>query len=57
MNEKNIGNKNKINNLGEKNGMYGKHHTKESRKKMSENMKGRVPWNKGKKIKGTQSSL
>ena len=44
-----IGAANKINNTGEKNGMFGKKHTDESRKKMSENMKGRIPWNKGKK--------
>ena len=35
--------------IGEKNGMYGRKHSTESRKKMSENMKGRIPWNKGKK--------
>jgi len=29
--------------------MYGKKHSKESRKKMSESIKGRIPWNKGKK--------
>jgi group I intron endonuclease len=46
-----IGDKNKINSLGEKNGMFGRHHSQESRDKMSKNMKGRIPWNKGKKIK------
>ena len=30
----------------EKNPMYGKHHTEESRKKMSENRKGKKAWNK-----------
>jgi hypothetical protein len=37
---------------GENNGMYAKHHTKESKKKISgENngMYGKIPWNKGKK--------
>jgi group I intron endonuclease len=46
-----IGEKNKINSSGENNGMYGKHHSQESRDKMSKNMQGRIPWNKGKKIK------
>lgn len=50
-----IGEANKINSLGEKNGMYRRKHSKESRKKMSEKMKGRIPWNKGKKLKGTLS--
>ena len=51
-----IGEKNKINSLGKRNGMYGKHHTKESRKKMSESAKGRIPWNKGLKIKKEEIS-
>ena len=33
---------------GEKNGMFGKHHSEESKKKMSEARKGAIPWNKGK---------
>ena len=33
---------------GEKSPMYGKHHTEETRKKMSDKAKGRQPWNKGK---------
>lgn len=32
----------------EKNSFYGKKHTEESRKKMSENLKGHTAWNKGK---------
>lgn len=32
---------------GESNGMFGKKHTEESRKKMSETRKGRKAWNKG----------
>lgn len=32
---------------GAKNHFYGKHHTEESRKKMSESLKGRTVWNKG----------
>jgi len=32
---------------GEKNGMYGKHHSSSTRKKISERAKGRCPWNKG----------
>lgn len=35
---------------GEKHPMYGKHHTKESRRKMSESTKGQVPYNKGKQL-------
>ena len=34
--------------LGEKNGMFGKHHSEEAKKKMSEARKGAIPWNKGK---------
>ncbi len=33
--------------VGENNPFYGKHHTKESRRKNSESCKGRVAWNKG----------
>lgn len=33
---------------GENNGFYGKHHTEESRRKMSIARKGITPWNKGK---------
>jgi len=35
---------------GKNHHMYGKHHTEESKKKMSESLKGHTPWNKG--IKG-----
>lgn len=35
---------------GEKHPMYGKHHTEESRKKMSESTKGQIPYNKGKHL-------
>jgi group I intron endonuclease len=33
---------------GENNGMFGKNHSDESKQKMKLNMKGRIPWNKGK---------
>lgn len=33
--------------INEKNGMYGKHHSEETRKKISESLKGNIPWNKG----------
>ena len=42
--------------LGEKNGMFGKHHSEESKKKMSEARKGAIPWNKGKHPKGKPHS-
>lgn len=35
---------------GAKNSMYGKKHTEESKRKMSENHKGKTAWNKGKKM-------
>lgn len=35
--------------LGSNNPFYGKKHSEESRKKMSDAKKGRIPWNKGKK--------
>lgn len=35
---------------GEKHPMYGKHHTEESRRKMSESKQGRIPYNKGKHL-------
>ena len=38
----------RIHNSGELNSMYGKTHTQEARKKISESNKGRPPWNKGK---------
>lgn len=33
---------------GSKNGMFNKKHKNESKEKMKINMKGRIPWNKGK---------
>lgn len=33
----------------EKNGMFGKHHSEESKNKMSESHKGQIPWMKGKR--------
>ncbi len=42
-----IGEANKINSAGEKNGMYNRKHSEESKQKMRKNMKGRIPWNKG----------
>ena len=38
----------RIHNSGELNSMYGKTHTQEARKKISESKKGRPSWNKGK---------
>ena len=35
----------------ENNPMFGKHQSEETKRKISEAKKGRVPWNKGKKIK------
>jgi group I intron endonuclease len=43
-----IGEKNKINSIGNKN-MLGKHHTEETKRKMSEKHKGILPWNTGTK--------
>ena len=43
-----IGEANKINSVGEKNGMYHKTHTEEARKKISDSKKGKPAWNKGK---------
>lgn len=40
----------KIDNKGEKNPFYGKRHVKKTRKLMSEARKGKIPWNKGKKM-------
>ena len=37
----------KLHSSGENHPMYGKHHTEESRKKMSNTRKGTTPWNKG----------
>lgn len=37
---------------GAKNHFYGKKHTEESKKKMSEAKLGNIPWNKGKEFKG-----
>lgn len=37
------------NSVGEKNGMFGKQHIKESRKKIGLKSKKRIPWNKGKR--------
>lgn len=39
----------KINNRGKDNPFYGKHHTEESKRKISESKKGIPTWNKGKK--------
>lgn len=39
---------------GEKNGMFGRRHTEESRRKMSERKKGRKAHNKGKRMSGEQ---
>jgi len=36
-------------NKGENNYFFGKRHTEESKQKMRETLKGRIPWNKGKK--------
>ena len=41
---------NKGKNTGEDNPMYGKHHTKEAKKKLSESHKGKPTWSKGKKL-------
>lgn len=35
---------------GEKNPFYGKHHSKETKRKLSEANKGKICWNKGKKM-------
>lgn len=37
-----------VRHIGEENGMYGKHHSIESKQKMGASKKGNVPWNKGK---------
>lgn len=37
----------KLSHPGKSNPMYGKHHTEESRKRMSEHRRGQLPWNKG----------
>ena len=37
--------------------MFGKHHTKESRKKISEALKGRKVWNKGKHTNNNQAKI
>lgn len=37
----------KLSHPGKSNPMYGKHHTEESKKRMSEHRKGQLPWNKG----------
>lgn len=36
---------------GEKHPMYGKHHSDETIQKMSASLKGRIPWNKGLKLR------
>ena len=56
--------KDRIAHLGEKNGMYGrkgklhpsfgKHLTEEQKKKLSESLKGHIPWNKDKKLNNEQ---
>lgn len=42
---------------GERNGMYGKHHTEEAKKKISEVHKGSIPWNKGLKNPYSKETL
>ena len=44
----NSGTKNGMYNCGENHPMYGKHHSYESKLKMSDSRKGNIPWNKGK---------
>lgn len=39
------------NTQGERNGFFGHHHSKESIDKISRKLKGRTPWNKGRKMK------
>lgn len=39
---------NYVRHIGKANGMYGRHHTEESKKLMSKHSKGQIPWNKGK---------
>lgn len=39
--------KDRLSNLGPKNHFYGKHHTEETKRHLSELAKGRIPWNKG----------
>lgn len=46
------GRKGKFDLSGENNPFYGKQHSEEARKRMSIAKKGRIPWNKGKKIGG-----
>lgn len=46
-----------ISRSGEKNGMFGKKHTKNARKKQSEARKLRDPWNKGKKGVYSQETI
>lgn len=41
---------NYVRHIGEANGMYGKHHTLESRKLISKHRKGKPSWNKGKHL-------
>jgi hypothetical protein len=36
--------------FGVNNSFFGKKHSQESKQKMSESLKGRIPWNKGKKM-------
>ena len=37
--------------INEKNPFYGKHHSEETKRKISESKKGKIPWNKGLKMK------
>ena len=43
-----------LHNKGESNPNFGKHHSEESRKKMSESHKGKTSWNKGKHCSSEQ---
>ena len=40
----------KQNRCGANNPMFGKHHSEEHKKRISESEKGRIPWNKGRKM-------
>lgn len=46
-----------MNQEGKNNSFYGRRHTEESKRKMSDALKGRTPWNKGKKCPNTSKTL